>query len=475
MTRNPMPKSAAMAETRQSGDPDRVGVPPRPWRPSCRRAMATRSRCSARTRSRPRRWEIRAMLPDAEAVILSARRRDGARAMERGARGRASSSARSSADDRPLYRLRIERARRVRAALTIPTAFGAVLSEDDLRQIRRCRQRRAVYRTLGAHPLDRRRHSGLPLHGLGAQCPPRERRRRLQQLGRPRATPCACATSAASGSFSFPISRRASATSSRSRARRQPARPEGRPRRLRGGAAARDRLGRCTASPELRLAATRNGSPARDGAGSAQGADVDLRDAISARGRGCPRKATAISPIANWPTGSIPYVKDLGFTHIELLPITEYPVRRVLGLSAGLAISRRPAGSARPEDFAAFVEAAHEAGIGAHPRLGARPLPERPAWPWLFRRHASLRARRSAPGLPPRLGHLHLQLRPPGGRRTSWSRMPSSGSSAITSTACGSMPSPRCSTSTTRARPASGSPTATAATRTSRRSTSCAA
>ena len=43
-----------------------------------------------------------------------------------------------------------------------------------------------------------------------------------------------------------------------------------------------------------------------------------------------------------------------------------------------------------------------------------------------------------------------------------------------TSTACASMPSPRCSTSTIRASPANGCPTRTAATRTSRRSPSCA-
>ena len=34
----------------------------------------------------------------------------------------------------------------------------------------------------------------------------------------------------------------------------------------------------------------------------------------------------------------IPYVCDLGFTHIELLPIMEHPFRRLLGLSAAVAI-----------------------------------------------------------------------------------------------------------------------------------------
>ena len=64
-----------------------------------------------------------------------------------------------------------------------------------------------------------------------------------------------------------------------------------------------------------------------------------------------------------------------------------------------------------------------------------------------------------------------------GGPRSgpSCSRTRSTGSSAITSTACGWTPSPRCSTSTTRARKASGSPTATAGARTSRRSSSSSA
>ncbi len=57
----------------------------------------------------------------------------------------------------------------------------------------------------------------------------------------------------------------------------------------------------------------------------------------------------------------------------------------------------------------------------------------------------------------------------------SCSAAPSSGSTSITPTACASTPWPRCSTSTTRARRASGSPTSTAAARTWRPSTSCAA
>ena len=59
----------------------------------------------------------------------------------------------------------------------------------------------------------------------------------------------------------------------------------------------------------------------------------------------------------------IPYIKDLGFTHIELLPITEHP----FGGSWGYQPLSQFAPSARfgtPEGFAAFVDACHQEEIG---------------------------------------------------------------------------------------------------------------
>jgi 1,4-alpha-glucan branching enzyme len=59
----------------------------------------------------------------------------------------------------------------------------------------------------------------------------------------------------------------------------------------------------------------------------------------------------------------IPYVADLGFTHVELLPIMEHP----FGGSWGYQPLSQFAPSARygtPEEFAAFVDACHRAGIG---------------------------------------------------------------------------------------------------------------
>jgi 1,4-alpha-glucan branching enzyme len=59
----------------------------------------------------------------------------------------------------------------------------------------------------------------------------------------------------------------------------------------------------------------------------------------------------------------IPYVKELGFTHVELMPVTEHP----FDLSWGYQTTSWFAPTSRfgePDGFRAFVDAAHAAGIG---------------------------------------------------------------------------------------------------------------
>jgi 1,4-alpha-glucan branching enzyme len=58
----------------------------------------------------------------------------------------------------------------------------------------------------------------------------------------------------------------------------------------------------------------------------------------------------------------IPYVKDLGFTHVELLPVSEFPFDGSWGYQPlGLYAPTSRFGS--PQDFAAFVRRLHQAGI----------------------------------------------------------------------------------------------------------------
>ena len=59
----------------------------------------------------------------------------------------------------------------------------------------------------------------------------------------------------------------------------------------------------------------------------------------------------------------IPYVRDNGFTHIELLPIMEHPFGGSWGYQP-LGLFAPTARLGGPEDFARFIDACHAAGLG---------------------------------------------------------------------------------------------------------------
>ena len=161
----------------------------------------------------------------------------------------------------------------------------------------------------------------------------------------------------------------------------RPAAPEGRPARVPRRGAAGERVGRLasrstTGRDEEWLERRAGGDPLRG--------PMSIYEVHLGSWRRNPLEGNRPLSYRELADELADYVADLGFTHVELLPVMEHPFSG----SWGYQVTGYYAPTSRfgtPDDFRYFVDRLHQRGHRRDPRLGARALPARR----LGARHAS--------------------------------------------------------------------------------------
>ena len=224
--------------------------------------------------------------------------------------------------------------------------------------------------TAGRAPADHRRRDRRALRRVGAERPARQRRGRLQPLGRPRA-PDAPPDALGDLGAVRPRARQRHPLQVRSAHARGAPAGEGRSVRARGRGAAADGVARLDRG-RLRLERSRLDVGARVGRRVAGAADVDLR---GAPGLVAPARRRQL-PVLSRAGGHAGAVCRGHGLHARGADARDgAPLRRLLGLpGGGLLRAHRPLRHARRLPL--LRGSLPPAGPRRDPRLGARPLPE---------------------------------------------------------------------------------------------------
>ena len=265
--------------------------------------------------------------------------------------------------------------------------------------------RAALREARGARARDRR-HTGHELRRVGPERALGQRRRRLQRVGRAPSPDALTGQQRGSGSSSYPVPGRAPATSSRSARRtasccsgptRSRSRPRCRRRRHRSSTAAA-----ISWRDEAWIERRRAADPLKEPMSIYEVHLPSWRLKALEDNRSLTYLELADELAA--------YVSDLGFTHVELLPVMAHPFGGSWGYQVTSYFAPTPLlGS--PDDLREFIDRMHQAGIGVILDWVPAHFP-RDEWALArFDGTRAVRARGSPPRASPGLGHARVQLR----------------------------------------------------------------